>query len=104
MDKYILITTTFKEKEEAEKIIKILVESRLVSCCQLSTITSTYHWQGKIEHEDEYFVQMKTKKSLYNEIENIILENHSYITPQIVYYDISGGYKNYLDWIGQETK
>lgn len=103
MEKYILITTTFKDKSEAEKIIEILVKNRLVSCCQTQQITSTYHWQGKIEKEDEYFVQMKTKKSLYTEIENIILENHSYITPQIVYYEINGGYKNYLDWIGQET-
>ena len=104
MSKYILITTTFDNKEEAEKVIKILLEEKLVSCCQVSTINSTYHWKGNIENSDEYQVKMKSKKELYNEIEKIILENHSYEVPQIVYYDIDGGYKEYLDWIGNETR
>ena len=104
MKKYILITTTFDNKEECEKIIDLLLEQRLVSCCQISTIRSKYHWQGKIEETDEYQVKMKSKKELYNEIEKVILSNHSYKTPQIVYYEISGGYKDYLDWIDNETR
>ena len=47
---------------------------------------------------------MKSKKELYNQIEKIILENHSYETPQLVAYDIVDGYKEYLDWIEEETK
>ena len=38
MKQYIIITTTFDNKEEANKIIEILLENRLVSCCQLSNI------------------------------------------------------------------
>jgi periplasmic divalent cation tolerance protein len=102
--KPILITTTFDNKEEAEKVIDILLEERLVSCCQMSTITSKYHWKGNIEKSLEYQVKMKSKKELYSEIEKIILENHSYETPQIVYYEIDGGYKDYLDWINEETR
>ena len=64
MDKYIMITTTFDNKEEANKIIEILLEKRLVSCCQLSNITSSYHWKGKIEHTEELLLQMKSKKEL----------------------------------------
>ena len=47
---------------------------------------------------------MKSKKELYNQIEKIILENHSYEIPQLVAYDIIDGYKRYLNWIGEETK
>ena len=47
---------------------------------------------------------MKSKKELYKEIENEILSVHSYETPQIICYDITDGYKGYLDWIGEETK
>lgn len=104
MSKYIMITTTFDKKEEANKIIELLLEKRLVSCCQLSNITSSYHWKGKIEHTDEFLLQMKSKKSLYKEIESIILKNHSYETPQLITYDIVDGYKEYLDWIEEETK
>lgn len=47
---------------------------------------------------------MKSKKELFKEIEKVILENHSYETPQLVAYDIVDGFKEYLDWIGEETK
>ncbi len=57
MNKYIMITTTFDNKDEANKIIEILLKERLVSCCQLSNTTSSYHWKGKIEHaqKNTYF-------------------------------------------------
>ena len=101
---YIMITTTFDNKEEANRIIERLLEKRLVSCCQLSNITSCYHWKGNIEHTEEFLLQMKSKKSLYKEIEEEILKLHSYETPQLIAYDIVDGYKGYLDWIEKETK
>ena len=103
MTKYITITTTFGNQKEAEKIIALKNEKRLVSCCQLSNIVSSYHWKNKIEHSPELLLQMKTKKELYPKVEQIILENHSYETPQIIAYDIIDGFKDYLDWIEQET-
>lgn len=103
-NKYIIITTTFENKEEANKIIEILLEERLVSCCQLSHIERSYQWKGKIEHTNELLLQMKSKKELFKEIEKVILENHSYETPQLVAYDIVDGFKEYLDWIGEKTK
>lgn len=104
MSQYIMITTTFDNKDEANKMIDLLLEQRLVSCCQLSNITSSYHWKGKIEKAEEYLLQMKTKKELYKEIEKVILNNHSYETPQLVAYDIVDGYNEYLKWIENETK
>lgn len=103
-NKYIMITTTFDNKEEANKIIEILLEKRLVSCCQLSNIESSYHWKGKIEHTNEFLLQMKSKKELFTEIEQVVLKEHTYETPQLVAYDIVDGFKGYLDWIEEETK
>ena len=104
MSKYIMITTTFDNKEEANKIIGLLLEKRLVSCCQLSNVTSSYHWKGKIEHTEELLLQMKSRKELFKEIEQLILDNHSYETPQLLAYDIVDGYNGYLNWIEEETK
>ena len=103
MNKYLLITTTFNNEQEAKKLIDFLLSKRLVSCCQLSTVNSTYRWQGKIVSEPEYLLQMKSKKALFKEIERIIKANHSYETPQIVAYDITAGSQEYLAWIDQET-
>lgn len=102
--KYIMISTTFEDKEEANRLIEILLEKRLVSCCQMSDIESSYHWKGKIEHTNEFLVQMKTKKELFDEIKKTIVSNHSYEIPQLVAYDIADGLQEYLDWIEEETK
>lgn len=104
MNKYIMITTTFEDKNEAENLIDVLLEKRLISCAQILNINSAYHWNRTIEKTNEYLIQMKSKKSLYKEIENVILRLHSYEIPQIVCFDIIDGYKDYLDWIDQETK
>lgn len=96
--------STFDSMEELEKVSNILLEKRLVSCTQVSTIKSTYYWNEKLVTADEYLLRMKTKKELYSDVEKIILANHSYEVPQIVAYDISMGYTEYLKWIDKETK
>lgn len=53
---YCMITTTFDDKEEANRVIDILLKNRLISCCQLSNITSSYHWKEKIAHSKEYLL------------------------------------------------
>lgn len=103
MNDYCLITTTFDNKEEAVNVMEYLLKKRLISCGQLSNITSAYHWKGKIEHSEEILLTMKSKKCIYKEIESEILKMHSYEIPQIIMCDIQDGYKLYLDWIEEET-
>jgi periplasmic divalent cation tolerance protein len=102
-NKYCLITTTCDDRKIAEKIINSLLDKKLVSCVQLSNINSSYIWKGKIENNDEILLQMKTKKKLYKKIEEEILSIHNYEVPQILMYDITDGYSQYLKWIEKET-
>lgn len=97
--KFIEITTTFENKEEAEKMAKLLLDERLVSCAQISKIDSLYHWKGKLEKEHEFMLTLKSKSILYKQIEKIIKKNHSYEVPQIVVLPIKNGSKEYLEWI-----
>ena len=103
MKQYIIITTTFDNKDELNKVSKILLEERLVSCCQIYSIESSYWWKDSIVDANEYLLKMKTKKELYKEVERIILENHSYEVPEIITYNIEDGYSKYLNWIDKET-
>ncbi len=104
MDKYILVTTACSSKEEAEKIVNILLKNRLISGGQITKINSTYWWQDKIISSNEFLIQMKSKKILFREIEKEIKKNHSYEVPEIVCYDILNGNKEFLNWIDKETK
>lgn len=47
---------------------------------------------------------MRSKESLYKEIEQEILKIHDYEVCEISYYEIKDGNKEFLDWIEKETK
>lgn len=103
MTKYCIVTTTCDKLEIANKIINTLLEKRLVGCCQMSNIESSYWWEGEIVKEPEFFIQMKTKKELFKEVEKEILNVHDYETCEIMAYDIEQGNDKFLKWIEDET-
>ena len=85
MTEFIQVVTTVGTMEVGERIADRLVAERLAACVQISgPITSTYHWQGKIEQEQEYVCTVKTFRKNYPEIEKIILDLHPYETPEII--------------------
>ena len=47
---------------------------------------------------------MKTKKTLFKEVEKEILKIHDYETCEIISYDITNGNEKFLKWIEEETK
>ncbi len=104
-DDYIQVFTTVEKKEDAEKIANVAVEKRLAGCVQiLGPIKSIYWWKGKIENADEYLCIIKSKKSLYDELERVIKEIHPYQTPEIIAVPIVAGYEGYLKWLDEELE
>lgn len=92
-----------EKKEDAGKVAKTLVETRLASCVQIvGPILSTYWWKGKVEIAEEWLCFIKSKKGLYNELEKSIKELHSYETPEIIAIPIVAGSKEYLEWLSNE--
>lgn len=104
-EEYIQVFTTTEKKEDAEKTAKVLVEKRLAGCVQvLGPIKSTYWWKDNIETAEEWICFIKSKKSLYAQLEKVIKEVHPYETPEIIAMAITAGSKDYLDWLNKELK
>ncbi|MBO4335391.1 MAG: divalent-cation tolerance protein CutA [Desulfovibrio sp.] len=101
---YIIVSTTFADKAEAEKCIAVLLDKRIVACCQISEIESIYRWHGNIERSKEYKVEIKSTKKLFSKIKETIIAKSSYDVPEIVAYDIIEGSEEYLQWIDTETE
>jgi len=102
--KFSVIYITAKNKEEALKIGKELVETRLAACVNIiDNMKSIYRWQGRIEYDSEVIIIAKTKESLVKKLIDKVKSTHSYSCPCIVSLPISCGNKDYLDWIGKET-
>jgi periplasmic divalent cation tolerance protein len=100
MSKYILVISTASLKKESEKIAKALLDKKLAACINIiSGVDSLYTWKGKLERASEYLLLIKTKASLFNKVEKVIKENHSYSVPEVISIEIKKGSKEYLKWL-----
>ena len=99
---HIVVLCTAKSKEEAQDIAKQLVAFKLAACVNIiDQVQSIYSWEGKICEEAEVLMVIKTKKSLFEDLEKAIRTHHSYENPEIIALPIEKGSKPYLSWIDQ---
>ncbi len=105
MTDYIQVVTTTERKEDAERIARALVESRLAACVQvLGPITSTYRWKGAVETAEEWQCAAKSRGGLYANIEETIRRLHPYEEPEILAVPITHGSEGYLAWIDGQVE
>jgi periplasmic divalent cation tolerance protein len=103
--RYVQIITTIDNKEAAETIAKTLVEMKLAACVQiLGPISSTYHWQGKLETAEEWQCLIKSRADRYQDLEALIKTLHPYEVPEIIMMPIIGGNEDYLKWLDENVE
>ena len=104
MDDYIIVFNTCNSEDIASSISDSLVREKLAACVNIvKGIESVYQWQGKIEHDKEILLIIKTRQSLFLQVQNAIQELHDYELPEIIAVPIDTGEKNYLNWIKSAT-
>jgi len=104
MSDYIVVKTFCKDEVIANKIVDELLNKKLVSGSQISRIHSKYWWNNKICECDEFKLEFRSKKILFDEIQNVVKAVHDYELPEITYYDICGGNEEIFEWISKNTK
>ena len=98
---HIVVLVTAKDKKEAEKISRGLLEAKLIACANIiEGVRSLFWWQGKIDSSKEVLLVLKTKKGLFKKISTKVRSLHSYQTPEIIALPLVAGSKDYLDWVG----
>lgn len=103
-EEIIIILVTAANRHEAEQIVSALVEKKLIACGNLiSPVFSIFHWQGNVCREDEVLVMLKTRRSLFANVQQHVKELHSYDTPEIIALPVIEGADDYLDWVRNET-
>jgi periplasmic divalent cation tolerance protein len=105
MPEFIQVLTTTDRRDRADEIARALVQRRVAACVQVvGPITSTFHWQGKIDRAEEWLCIAKTRGDLYAEVEAAILEVHSYQVPEILAVPVTAGHAPYLEWMRTELE
>lgn len=103
-DEYTLILTNTRDKREADFIIDSLFKNKLVACVQTNNVYSHFFWKGKIMHDTEIRLLIKTKKSLFKACEELIRNLHSYEIPEIVEIPITNGSTDFFNWVDYATR
>jgi periplasmic divalent cation tolerance protein len=97
---YVVVVVTTTDKQEAEKIVRRLLDEKLIACANIiSPVSSHFHWSGKIEKADECLVLMKSRKDLFEKLAETVKSLHSYEVPEILALLIINGSKTYMDWL-----
>ena len=97
---YIIVFMTASTKEEAAKIVRALLEERLIACANImDPVSSFFWWQEKIEEEKEALVIMKSHEILFKKLSQRVTELHSYEVPELLALPIVNGSPSYLDWM-----
>ena len=91
--------------EEARKIIRLLLEHRLVACANIvQNVESHYRWEGALETSTEVKVYLKTEERRFKEVELLIRKNSSYQVPEIVSFKALAISHPYEQWVLGEVK
>ena len=92
--------STVKEKKDAEKIAKHLVDKRIVACVNVIKVeNSFYRHKGKTEIEEEYLLIMKLAKKNFDRLDREIKHIHPYTIPELVTVKVEKSASKYANWV-----
>jgi periplasmic divalent cation tolerance protein len=101
----IVVFSTCASAEEAEKIARRLIESRVAACVNvLSPVRSFYRWKGQIEDASEWQLIIKTSRGRFADLRVELEKIHPYETPEILAIAVVEGAQNYLNWMEAELQ
>ncbi len=101
----VVVMVTTANQEEASKISEVVVGQRLAACAStIPTVSSTYWWDGKMVHDQESLVLIKTTSDKVPSLQEAIRKVHSYEVPEIIAFSVCGGLPPYLEWVRSETR
>jgi periplasmic divalent cation tolerance protein len=103
MECYLIYITT-KDKDEARKIGRHLVQERLAACVNIfDNMNSMYIWRDQFQDDREAVMVAKTTAARVPALVEAVKAQHSYECPCIVSLPITGGHQGFLDWIAGQV-
>lgn len=101
----IQIQWTCPSREEARRVIHLLLDKRLIACANIvPEVESHYLWEGALETSKEVKAYLKTAAHLFNTVEQTIRQNCSYQVPEIVAFQVWAASQPYEEWVLIEVK
>ncbi len=103
--KLIVVYITTRDRDEAMRIGRVLVEDRLAACVNVvDGMHSLYWWEGEVQQDSETVLIAKTREFYFSALVERVKGMHSYECPCVLSLPILDGNPGYLDWIQSETE
>jgi len=100
MSEYAIVLITTPDEEMAAKIAKSLVKNQLAACVSIiPQVRSIYRWEGEICDDNEVQLIVKTVTEVFDQVQRVVKDIHSYDIPEIMLLPIENGSEDYLQWI-----
>jgi periplasmic divalent cation tolerance protein len=100
MTDYLLVFSTFGSEDDAARVVRALVEERLIACGNiLPGARSLYRWEERIADEREVVVLMKTRKQDWAALLSRLHDLHPYQVPECIALRLAAGAPKYLAWL-----
>lgn len=101
---FCVILSTAGSQAEADRLAELLVSRRLAACVQIMPVSSCYVWKGELTRDAEFLLLIKTASHLYPQVQEAIVQNHSYEVPEVIRLPVEQGLGSYLGWIAENTR
>jgi periplasmic divalent cation tolerance protein len=100
----IVVITTVGSEEQANTLARELVARRHAACVNIVPGLKTfYRWQGKLRHDTELMLVIKTLESEFEGVAATIRELHDYELPEILAFAVGHGEARFLAWIAESV-
>ncbi|OGK19131.1 hypothetical protein A3G67_02565 [Candidatus Roizmanbacteria bacterium RIFCSPLOWO2_12_FULL_40_12] len=97
--KPVVLLLTCGGKEEADKIVKALLEKKLIVCAKSFSVSSTFYWKNSIDSGEEIFIVMDSSENLFEKVEEEIRKLHSYDTFNLVSIPVTKTSRGVVEWM-----
>lgn len=103
--RFAIVLVTAPDLETARRLAAAALEAELIACANLvPRIESHYWWQGKLERGNEVLLILKTTRNCLAKLEQLVLREHPYDTPEFIVLPISQGTARYLAWLAASCR
>jgi periplasmic divalent cation tolerance protein len=101
----LVVLTTLGSEQDAIKLVRALVDARLVACgTLLAGARSIYRWKGEITEEREVVVLLKTDSAKWEALAAAVRAQHPYEIPELLAIPVEHGLDRYLSWLSDEVR
>lgn len=98
------VTTTVGSLQDAQRLARQLVHSRLAACVQLDRgLQSFYRWEGELCEEEEVRLVIKTLPQCEPALQALFAQHHPYQVPQFLAVTMRAS-QAYADWAGAQVQ